>query len=611
MASPSKPSQSNDQQLKKSLWINIGLVFAVALFSVLTTTYLLYQAALKETGNKLEVAASSQAKFLSLVLNNDLGEVLSKQQFQSLKSYEGFGETGEFVIANRIGGELHFVSDFRHASTEQSRIISMESSLAAPMRLAFERGSGIIKGGADYRDASVLAAYYRVPGHDTAVVAKIDLNEVRFPYIRSALIAALFSMFSATLAGYVIYRMNRHQLAQLEKSGDELQVLNNRLREIQVKRDQLFGMVAHELRTPVAAISMMCKEHEAGQWELDRKQLESITDDLLNTIEDMRLTINPDLERPIRLEIFSVGALNAAVAANVASIVAATGVRFHQSNELPLSLRDKQFRADTYRIRIALTNLIKNACLHSGGDDVGMLSGLTTHAGKDYIEWRVSDNGGGIPPEQWKRLFAAGERGDTQAEGTGLGLYITKTWIEEIDGAVEYHCKESGGSEFAIRIPLIQVSDEEIIDVLDPAPNSDRLNLVMGRLNVLMIEDEPMLRMLGHKLISRLTQSAQTAENGREGLEYFDPDFHNLVITDYFMPEMSGTELIRCLRERGYTGVILGLTAATIGQQREEMVASGADWVMAKPLDSLTFKKVLVELIEKGRFDELFQTETP
>lgn len=598
-------SQNQEAVLKKSLFINIGLVFAVAFFSVLTTTFLLYQAALKVTANKLEVAASSQAKFLSLVLDNDLGESLSKQQFQNLKSYEGFGKTGEFVIANRIGDELHFVSDFRHSDVRSSKIIPMQSTLAAPMRLAFENGEGVIKGGVDYREVPVLAAYFKVPGHETAVVAKLDLKEVRSPYIRSAFIAALISIFGATLAGPFIYRLNRIHLSYLETSRDNLKSLNNELIEVQLKRNQLFGMVAHELRTPVAAISMMCKEHDAKHWELDRKRVEDITKDLLNTIEDMSLTINPDLKRPIRLETFSVSALNANVAASVASIVASTGVSYQQTNAMPISLGDTEFITDTYRVRIAVTNLVKNACLHSNGTDVYMLSRLVIHESKNHLEWLVSDNGTGIPPEKIQRLFKAGERGDTQAEGTGLGLHITKTWIEEIGGAVEYRSRVGGGSEFLIRVPLISVSNQQAVESSNAAPNHDQLNAVMGCLNVLIVEDEPMLRILLQKLLSRLIKNVRTTDNGKQGLASFDPIFHNLVITDYFMPEMSGIEMIRRMREQGYMGVIIGLTAATIGQQREEMLASGADRVLSKPMDSLMFNKVIAELIDEGRFDDV------
>lgn len=217
----------------------------------------------------------------------------------------------------------------------------------------------------------------------------------------------------------------------------------------------------------------------------------------------------------------------------------------------------------------------------------------------------MADDGVGIPEEQVERLFDAGERGDSKAEGTGLGLFITKSWIEEIGGVVQYRSRAKGGSEFMIRVPLINVSDVQQVEPEEDVVNTDRLKTLMSQLNVLMVEDEAMLRMLGQKLVSKLVSNVQVAENGSDGLRAFDPAKHNVVLTDYFMPEMSGVEMSRRLREQGYKGVIIGITAATIGEQREEMLQAGVDMVLPKPLNAEIFKSGIAQLMDDGRFDEL------
>ena len=390
--------------------------------------------------------------------------------------------------------------------------------------------------------------------------------------------------------------------SDLLKAKDIVEAKNFELTEAHKKRNQLFGMVAHELRTPVAAISMMTDHIDDLEWGRDRKHIQESAKDLLNTIDDMRLLINPELPRPVRRAAFTIKELNGGVAASVASIVAATGVQYQQYNATPMALVDDELSTDTYRVRVAVTNIVKNACLHSGGTRVWLVSRLYTDQGEDFLEWLVGDNGSGIPEDQVERLFNAGERGDSKAEGSGLGLHITKSWIEEIGGAVQYRSGVKSGSEFMIRVPLIRAnnahSEEDVV-------NTDRLEQLMGQLNVLMLEDEAMLRLLGQKLVSKLVASVQVAENGSDGLKVFDPSKHNLVLTDYFMPEITGVEFARRLRGLGYTGVIIGVTAATLGDQRDEMLQAGVDMVLLKPLNAEMFKNSIAQLMAAGRFDDL------
>ena len=371
------------------------------------------------------------------------------------------------------------------------------------------------------------------------------------------------------------------------------------------KRNDLFGMVAHELRTPVAAISMMATEKDPKEWQSSKNDILRSSRDLLNTIDDMSLLINPELKRPIRPEAFSVNDLNATVASSVASIVASTGVQYQQYNAIALPLVDDEFTADTYRVRVVITNLVKNACLHSRGTNVWMFSRMAmTSQGGEYLEWVVGDNGTGIPEDQIDGLFKAGVRGDSEAEGTGFGLYIAKNWIEEINGSIDFRPRKKGGSEFIVRLPLVP-ADGKTATTVDQAPEiHTQLEDVLPKLNVLLAEDEAMLRMLAQKLLSRMVGTIKAAQHGRDGLEQFDSTV-NLVLTDYFMPEMSGVELTKQLRQQGYTGVILGITAATIGEKRQDLLDAGVDMVLPKPLNAEMFRNTISQLISEGRFDDL------
>lgn len=114
---------------------------------------------------------------------------------------------------------------------------------------------------------------------------------------------------------------------------------------------------------------------------------------------------------------------------------------------------------------------------------------------------------------------------------------------------------------------------------------------------MLIVEDELMLRMMMGKQVGKLVASVVCAENGLKGLEAYNPEF-DLILTDYFMPEMHGFEMIRRLREMGCDVPIIGVTAATIGDQKQEMIDAGADRVIPKPLTADLFKQVMHEIME-------------
>ena len=372
--------------------------------------------------------------------------------------------------------------------------------------------------------------------------------------------------------------------------SEKFQVANQTLLEERRKRNQLFGMVAHELRTPVAAVAMLADDSDPVHWSDNRVNVQQAAKDLLNTIDDMRLLINPDLKRPVRTEQFDVSELNQSIRVNVESIFNSSGLRFKSdSSRLPDRMR---FVSDPYRIRIAVSNLIKNACLHSGGEVV--LMNTVSHTDKEqnpYLEWSVEDDGKGIAEADRVRIFEAGERGATPSEGTGLGLHITRSWIEELGGKVWYEPRLPRGSRFIVRVPLacsknLTSTTERQSDVTD-----------LSALNVLIVEDEKMLRMLQERLISPLVASCKVAANGQDALSKLSEDT-DVVITDYFMPEMDGIALASELRRRGYEGVILGLTAATIGTQLEDFKAAGVDEVLPKPLDRDLFTEVVSELLK-------------
>ena len=379
--------------------------------------------------------------------------------------------------------------------------------------------------------------------------------------------------------------------------------LSESLLDIQKRNKQMYGIIAHELRTPVSAIEMMT-HHESEEWINDKHQVALAAKDLLHSIDDMKMLVNPELKREIHLENTTVAELNTAINSMVASAIALNHMEFKQITKLPDQLESLSFTTDAYRIKACVTNLIRNACLHSEGSKIWCSTdSQLDQDGDTLLRWTISDDGKGISAVQQRKMFKAFERGDTQSEGTGLGLHIAKSWIQEIGGSLQYR-RLSPGSEFTLTVPLKPVRESEPSDALS-LPFDD-IEQYAKQLKVLFVEDDKLLQMVTEKLLGPLFAAFDLANDGLEGLEMAKGDY-DLILTDYFMPNMTGVEMTQKLRQEGDLRPITSATAATIGKESQELLGAGVDLVLPKPLSKESILKALHSLSQQGKLSNTHQ----
>jgi CheY-like chemotaxis protein len=190
----------------------------------------------------------------------------------------------------------------------------------------------------------------------------------------------------------------------------------------------------------------------------------------------------------------------------------------------------------------------------------------------------VLDNGAGIPQETLKTLFKPFARGNTHADGTGLGLYICRDLIANMGGELRYLDNPEGGSCFEIDLTV------DLADKLAKEVTNDEVPLLAGK-RILLVEDNKTLQLLTEKLLTKQGARVEVADQGLDGLVKYQAGQFDLILSDIFMPEMNGYEFVSELRKRDCRLPIIGLTAATIGEETEQMLAAGADVVMSKPMN--------------------------
>ena len=358
------------------------------------------------------------------------------------------------------------------------------------------------------------------------------------------------------------------------------------------EKSQFLSRVSHELRTPLNAIIgfgqlMELSPLEAGDAESleymlkGARYLLSLVDEVLDLscAESGQLSLTLGCVNVNEVTVECVGLLSQlAQARNVTCTV-------QKPPAAEVAWCDEQ------RLRQVLLNLLSNAIKYNRAGGSVLVACEHTTTGRLRI--KVSDTGSGIPPQGMEKLFLPFERlehEDTQIEGTGLGLAVSRRLAEAMGGTMGVESEAGHGSTFWIELPLADDSLEMAptlpteFDVVarnsDPSPGSARL---------LYIEDNESNLYAVKRLLGKLRPQWQvlTADNGARGLELARENIPNVILLDRQMPGLSGDEVLAELRLKAVTEHIpvLMLSADATAESRERLLAQGAEDYISKPFN--------------------------
>jgi PAS domain S-box-containing protein len=202
---------------QKSLTLSAAVLSVALCGLAILTVCLLYRTTLRLENRRLREIVHSHAVLIeeffhaaerfSPVNRNDTLETVLTSVFNTHMHKQCFGRTGEFLIAKQEQGQIVFWPGLKHLNSAMPQAVPMQSPLAEPMRLALSGQSGNMTG-LDYRGQMVLAAYQWVPEMKIGLVAKLDLAEVRAPFLKAAAAASGAAILIALAGLFVLFRFN-------------------------------------------------------------------------------------------------------------------------------------------------------------------------------------------------------------------------------------------------------------------------------------------------------------------------------------------------------------------------------------------------------------------
>ncbi|KAF0128658.1 MAG: PAS/PAC sensor hybrid histidine kinase [Bacteroidetes bacterium] len=274
--------------------------------------------------------------------------------------------------------------------------------------------------------------------------------------------------------------------------------------------------------------------------------------------------------------------------------VEAKGIRFSFNNTLPS--QKAIIRTDREKLYAILTNLVKNAIKYTKEGSIEFGYHLKRDNEAVELEFYVKDTGIGIPKDRQDAIFERfiqADIADKMAyQGAGLGLAITKAYVEMLGGRIWVESNEGSGSIFYFTLPYSTIT--AVVKNTDRELLHSGSNETARKLKILVAEDDEVSEMVIDSYIKMYSKDVLKARTGLEAVDAClnHPDI-DLILMDIRMPEMNGYEATQQIRQFNKEVVIIAQTAYGLAGDRQKSIESGCNDYITKPISKADLKAMI------------------
>lgn len=265
---------------------------------------------------------------------------------------------------------------------------------------------------------------------------------------------------------------------------------------------------------------------------------------------------------------------------------------------------------DGTRLRQILWNLIGNAVKFTQKGEVKL---SIWQEADNKLFFRVQDSGIGIPKDELDKIFAmyyqvTDSAGGKPATGTGIGLSVSRRLAQNMGGDIHVESEIGKGSIFTLSITA-PVVEEEVIEHQDMEDDYP-----LPALHILLVEDIELNVVVACSVLENLGNTVDVAMNGKDALAMFAPGEYDLVLLDIQLPDMTGFDISRQLKQQYAHDDLPPLIALTANvlKDKKEYFDAGMDGVLSKPLSVSALTQVIEQFWgeQAPQYDELQQSST-
>ncbi len=396
------------------------------------------------------------------------------------------------------------------------------------------------------------------------------------------------------------------EVFQRKQTQEELLKAKHTAEEANRAKSTFLANMSHELRTPLNAIigySEMLEEEtrDSGKIEnvQDLKKIQTAGKHLLSLINDvLDLSKIEAGKMGLHLETFDVSQVIEEMVTTLQSAAAKNANSIH----VHLGENVNTMRADVTKVRQILFNLLSNACKFTDHGAIFVDVDQIKVEERNWIQFRVSDTGIGISAKQKENLFHEFAQADASIArkygGTGLGLAITHRFVQLMKGHINVESEPEKGAIFTVQLPA-----QVVIETAESAPSegasdaSATFSETKTNLDtILVIDDDPSVRDLMSRFLTKLNFRVVAAANGEEGFRLAKQIRPLLITLDVVMPECDGWTVLNRLKSDSELAEI-PVIMVTVVDNEARGLDLGASNYLIKPVE----RDRLAVLVEKHR----------
>lgn len=362
----------------------------------------------------------------------------------------------------------------------------------------------------------------------------------------------------------------------------ERKLTQDKIEQASREKTQFVSTISHELRTPlngIVGLSQMLLDTLLTQEQrshIRTIQISAVTlGNIFNDIIDMDKFDRRKFEiQPTALNFQDFITELEQLAALMAE---QKGLNFtlDRMSELP-----DYIEADGTRLRQVLWNLLGNAVKFTRDGDIWFRVSAEIIGKNAELEFEIEDSGIGIKEDDIEKIFAMYYQVESedkqQAGGTGIGLAVSKMLIEKMGGDIRVDSDYGLGTCFVITlsVPLSDSIEDEV--VMEKSNTS---------LSILLVEDVELNIIVAKSLLESLGHNVSVAKNGKDALDTYRGGSFDLVLLDIQLPDMTGFDIAKILRETEKDLPPLIALTANVIKDKEEYKSQGMTDVLSKPIN--------------------------
>ena len=401
------------------------------------------------------------------------------------------------------------------------------------------------------------------------------------------------------------YSKNLKQMAENNK------ILAKQAMDSDNAKSMYLATISHEIRTPLTAILgytdlslKMASDYPEIKHNLSI--IQSNSGFLLNIINTL---LDQEKIRSGKMQ------LNVREMSIVETLFRATSIVQTLSDEKRIDLTTDYkplpttIKSDPLRIQQCITNLLGNAVKFTPKyGKISISAYLTEHVNSYDLNIAISDSGIGISKEKQKCIFEPFEQADLDTDSkfasTGLGLSITKQIVTLLGGTISVESEPDQGSIFTISLPVEKSQDLDIqdsykqIEKINKESHLDIETRFVG--NILIVDDTHTNLSLFRTMLQSIGLTVDTADNGSEAIEMVKHNTsYDLVLLDLHMPDVSGFEAYKKIKELRNDLNIIALTADALPETISKCNQVGFDGIIFKPINRIQMNIQLSKYLQK------------